>query len=250
MVNYAVAVASGEGFELMITPDLAYKSVLEGTGFNPRGDETQIYNIEGTELSLIATSEISVAGYFQKHIFEKDALEKPKKVVAISHCFRTEAGAYGRESKGLYRVHQFTKVEMFIFCKPEDSASMHEELLRVEEKIMQGLELPYRVVDICTGDLGGPAYRKYDIEAWMPFRNDYGEVTSTSNCTDYQSRRLKIKYVTDEGKKEFVHTLNGTAIVTSRIPIALLENNQQKDGSIKIPKVLYPYMMGITEIRR
>jgi seryl-tRNA synthetase len=248
LVNYAVNVCRNEGFKPMITPDLARQEVLEGTGFNPRGDETQIYTVEGQDLSLVATAEITVAGYYRNHTFKKGELDEPKKIVAMSHCFRTEAGAYGRESKGLYRVHQFTKVEMFVFCKPEESARMHDELLAAEEKIMQGLEIPYRVVDICTGDLGGPAYRKYDLEAWMPFRDDWGEVTSTSNCTDYQSRRLNIKYENDEGKKELVHTLNGTAIVGSRVPICILENFQQKDGSIDIPQALHPYMFGVQKI--
>jgi seryl-tRNA synthetase len=248
LVNYAMDVCSSEGFEPMITPDVARPEVLEGTGFNPRGDETQIYNLEGQDLSLIATAEISVAGYFKDHVFKRGELDEPKKIVALSHCFRTEAGSYGRESKGLYRVHQFTKVEMFVFCKPEDNERMHEELLAVEEKIMQGLELPYRVVDICTGDLGGPAYRKYDLEAWMPFRNDWGEITSTSNCTDYQARRLNTKFENDKGKKELVHTLNGTAVVGSRVPITILENNQNADGSIDIPQALHPYMFGVTKI--
>lgn len=248
LVNYAMDICRTEGFEPMITPDLARHEVLEGTGFNPRGDETQIYTIDGQDLSLIATSEISVAGYYKDHLFEKGELDTPKKIVALSHCFRTEAGSYGRESKGLYRVHQFTKVEMFVYCQPDDSEEQHQELLRIEEKIMQGLGIPYRVVDICTGDMGGPAYRKYDIEAWMPFKNDWGEVTSTSNCTDYQARRLNTKFVNDEGKKELVHTLNGTAIVGSRVPIAILENFQKKDGSIEIPKALHPYMFGVTKI--
>ncbi|PIW37187.1 MAG: serine--tRNA ligase [Candidatus Kerfeldbacteria bacterium CG15_BIG_FIL_POST_REV_8_21_14_020_45_12] len=250
LVNYAMEVCRSEGFSPMITPDLAYQEILEGTGYNPRGDETQIYSIEGTDLSLIATSEIALAGYYKDHTFAAGELDEPKRIVAVSHCFRTEAGSYGRESRGLYRVHQFTKVEMFIFCQPKDSDKMHDEILRVERKIMDGLELPYRVVDCCTGDLGGSAYRKYDIEAWMPFKNDWGEVTSTSNCTDFQARRLNTKYVTDSGKRELVHTLNGTAVVSSRVPLAIMENYQQADGSIKIPTVLHPYMQGVTEIKK
>ena len=249
LINYAMDSCLTEGFKPMLTPDLARRSVLSGTGYNPRGKETQIYNIEDTDLSLIATSEITLSGYYQNHTFKKGELDTPKKIVALSHCFRTEAGSYGRESKGLYRVHQFSKVEMFVYCKAEDSTKMHEELLQIEEKIMQGLNIPYRVVDICTGDLGGPAYKKYDIEAWMPFKNDWGEVTSTSNCTDYQARNLNIKYENDKDKKEYVHMLNGTAIVSSRVPICILENFQQKDGSIKIPNVLHPYMFGKTEIK-
>lgn len=248
LTNYAMQMCIANGFEPMITPDIARESVLSGTGFNPRGESTQIYNIDGTDLSLIATAEITVAGYYQNHIFEQGELDEPKKIVALSHCFRTEAGSYGRTSKGLYRVHQFTKVEMFVYCKPEDSERMHEELREMEEKIMQGLGLPYRVVNICTGDLGGPAYRKYDLEAWMPFKQDWGEITSTSNCTDYQSRRLKIRYKDENGNNQLAHTLNGTAMVMSRIPLAILENFQNADGSVDIPEALHPYMFGVTKI--
>jgi seryl-tRNA synthetase len=244
LTNYAMDVCIQAGFTPMITPDLARREILEGTGFNPRGAETQIYNIENTDLSLIATAEIPVAGYYRDHTFAAGELDQPKKIVALSHCFRTEAGAYGRESKGLYRVHQFTKVEMFIFCKPEQSAELHEELRTIEERIMQGLKLPYRVVDICTGDMGAAAYRKYDLEAWMPFRNDWGEVTSTSNCTDFQARRLNIKYIDANGDKQLVHTLNGTAAAMSRTPLAIMENYQQADGSIAWPEVLTKYRIG------
>jgi seryl-tRNA synthetase len=178
--------------------------------------------------------------------------ELPLRLAGISHCFRTEAGAYGKVSKGLYRVHQFTKVEMFAFTLPEQSEAMHEELVHLEEQIFLGLEIPFRVIDICSGDLGGPAYRKYDLEAWMPGRevdNKWGEVTSTSNCTDYQSRRLDIRYRSRDGKKkEFVHMLNGTAIAISRALIALLECHQQADGSIRMPAKLVPYV-GFSEIR-
>lgn len=240
LVSYGIDVATNHGFELIETPDLAKKSVLESAGFNPRGEETQIYSVEGTDLSLIGTAEISVLGYHADEIL--DLSKGPKKYVALSHCFRTEAGAYGRTSKGLYRVHQFTKLEMFVFCKPEDSEQMHQELLSIEKEICDGLEIPYQVIDIASGDLGGPAYRKFDIEAWMTMKNDYGEITSTSNCTDYQARRAGIKYKTDGGKSEFVHTLNGTAIVTSRFPIALIENHQNEDGTVNIPKALQKYM--------
>ncbi len=240
LISYGIDIATAHGFELIEAPDLAKKEVLESAGFNPRGEETQIYSVENTDLSLIGTAEISVLGFHADEIL--DLSEGPKKYVALSHCFRTEAGAYGRTSKGLYRVHQFTKLEMFIFCKPEDSEAMHEKLLSIEKEICDGLEIPYRVIDIASGDLGGPAYRKFDIEAWMVMKNDYGEVTSTSNCTDYQARRAGIKYRTSDGKSEFVHTLNGTAIVTSRFPIALIENHQQQDGSVKIPQALQKYL--------
>jgi seryl-tRNA synthetase len=240
LLQYGMEIASKHGYELLETPDMAKDQILQGIGFNPRGPETQVYSIENSDLSLIGTAEITVGGFHSNEILD---LEKgPKKYAAISHCFRTEAGAYGRTSKGLYRVHQFTKLELFVFCKPEDSDKLHQEILAIEKEIVEGLELPYRVIDIATGDLGGPAYRKFDIEAWMIMNEDYGEITSTSNCTDYQARRLNIKYRKPDGANEFVHTLNGTAIVTSRFPIAIFENFQEKDSSIAIPKVLQKYM--------
>jgi seryl-tRNA synthetase len=170
-------------------------------------------------------------------------------MAGLSHCFRREAGAAGQFSKGLYRVHQFTKVEMFVCCLPEDSEDLHGELRSVEEEIFSGLEIPYRVVDTCTGDLGAPAYRKWDLEAWMPGRagslsrsgGDWGEVTSTSNCTDYQARRLNVRFKDTDGKNKFVHMLNGTAVAVSRAIIAILENFQQGDGSVRLPKILVPY---------
>ncbi len=206
------------GFTPIITPDLARNSVLEGIGFSPRGEETQIYSVEDSDLSLIGTAEITLGGMHADELLDEPAL--PIKYVGLSHCFRTEAGAAGRASKGLYRVHQFTKVEMFAFTTPEASGAMHQTLLAIEEDIFQSLGIPYRVLDICSGDLGGPAYRKFDLEAWMPGRGDggeYGEVTSTSDCTDYQARRLGIRY-RPGGQKgtRFVHTLNGTAVAISR----------------------------------
>ena len=246
MLNYGMEILSNHGYNLVETPDLAKHEILLGAGFNPRGSEKQIYNIDDEGLSLVGTAEITMLGYHADEVL--DLSSGPKKYAAMSHCFRTEAGAYGRTSKGLYRVHQFTKLEMFIFCKPEESEALHQELLSIEKEICDGLEIPYRVIDIPTGDLGGPAYRKYDLEAWMTMKAEdeakggYGEITSTSNCTDYQARRLNIKYKTQEGKNEFVHTLNGTAVVLSRFPIAVLENNQQADGSIKVPKVLQKFV--------
>ncbi len=240
LLNYGIDILSAHGFELVETPDVAKNEILSGIGFNPRGTETQVYSIENTDLSLIGTAEITMGGYHANEIL--DLQSGPKKYAAISHCFRTEAGAYGKTSKGMYRVHQFTKLEMFIFCKPEDSEAMHQELLAMEREIVDGLEIPYRVIDVASGDLGGPAYRKFDIEAWMTMKNDYGEITSTSNCTDYQSRRLNIKYKKEDGANEFVHTLNGTAVVLSRFPIALIENMQQEDGSVRIPKALQKYL--------
>jgi seryl-tRNA synthetase len=218
--------------------------VLEGTGFSPRGAETQIYRLEGFDLGLIATAEITLGGLLMDQIIADERL--PLKLGGLSHCFRVEAGAYGRAGRGLYRVHQFTKVEMFAFTRPEESDAMHLELLRIEESIYQQLGLPYRVVDIATGDLGGPAYRKFDLEAWMPGRGEggeWGEITSTSNCTDYQARRLGIRFRRGHGRKpELVHTLNGTAIAISRTLLAILENYQQADGSVVVPEVLRPWV--------
>lgn len=239
LLNYGMDILAKQGYALIETPDLAKNEILSGIGFNPRGEETQVYSVENTDLSLIGTAEVTMGGYHAGETL--DLSHGPKKYAAISHCFRTEAGAYGKTSKGLYRVHQFTKLEMFIYCQPEDSEKMHLELLEMEKKIVGGLKLPYRIIDVASGDLGGPAYRKYDIEAWMTMKNDYGEITSASNCTDYQARRLNIKYHKKNGGTDFVHTLNGTAIVSSRFPLAIVENFQQKDGSILVPKVLQKY---------
>ena len=246
LLQLGMDIAAKHGFELIETPDLAKNEILSGIGFNPRGEETQVYSIEGTDLSLIGTAEITMGGYHSDEVL--DFTHGPKKYVALSHCYRTEAGAYGKTSKGLYRVHQFTKLEMFVYCHPLESEEIHAQLLAIEKEICDALELSYHVVDIATGDLGAPAYRKYDIEAWMTMKDGYGEVTSTSNCTDYQSRRLNIKFIDRDGKRQFVHTLNGTAIVTSRMPIALIEQHQQADGTVKIPAALQPYMGGKTVI--
>lgn len=242
LVQFAVEKARTAGFTLHITPDLARDEILEGIGFVPRGPETQIYSIQDTDLSLVATAEITLGGSLQDRVLEADKL--PLRLAGLSHCFRTEAGAHGRAARGIYRVHQFTKVELFGFTAPEVEASsaFHEEIVAIEEEIFQALGIPYRVVDTATGDLGAPAYRKFDLEAWMPGRGEggeYGEVTSASNCTDYQARRLGIRTKVP-GKKgtQFVHTLNGTAVAVSRALIALLENYQQPDGSIVVPEVL------------
>jgi len=240
LVRYALDNLTERSYEPMITPDLARDEVLVGTGFIPRGPETQIYSIEDSDLSLIATAEITLAGSLAGEILNEDRL--PIRLAGLSHCFRTEAGSHGRASRGLYRVHQFTKVEMFAFTTPEQSEAMHEEMLGIEEEIFQGLGLPYRVVEICTGDLGGAAYRKFDLEAWMPGRDAYGEVTSTSNTTDYQARRLQIRYRKNGGRPHLLYTLNGTAIAVSRALIPILENYQQEDGSIQIPEALIPYV--------
>jgi seryl-tRNA synthetase len=240
LVRYAMDILMGRGYQPTITPDLARDEMLVGTGFIPRGPETQIYSVEDSDLSLIATAEITLAGSLADEILQENEL--PIRLAGLSHCFRTEAGSHGRASRGLYRVHQFTKVEMFAFTTPEQSDAMHAEMLEIEEQIFQGLGLPYRVVDICTGDLGGAAYRKFDLEAWMPGRDDFGEVTSTSNTTDYQARRLRIRYRQDGGRPQLLHTLNGTALAISRALIALLEVYQQADGSVLLPQALVPYL--------
>jgi seryl-tRNA synthetase len=242
--RYAVDLLMRENFTVMTTPDLARDSILEGTGFMPRGPETQIYSVTGSDLSLIATAEITLGGAMHERIFEAEEL--PLKLCGISHCFRTEAGAHGRATRGLYRVHQFTKIEMFAYTLPEQSEDMHNYLLDLECELFDGLGIPYRVIDTASGDLGGPAYRKFDLEAWMPGRGEkgeWGEVTSTSNCTDYQSRRLAVRY-RKPGEKgtSYVHTLNGTAIAISRAIIAILENYQCSDGSIVVPDALVPWM--------
>ena len=252
LVQYAFQKLLEKGYTPVSTPDVARVDVLEGIGFMPRGPETQIYSLANTDLCLIATAEITLGGMHRNQIM--DELQLPIKYVGLSHCFRTEAGAPGRETRGLYRVHQFTKVEMFVFCTPDQSDSIHQELLAIEESIFQGLELPYHVIDTCTGDLGGPAYRKFDLEAWMPARGqggEYGEVTSTSNCTDFQARRLNIRYKSPKHKgTRFVHTLNGTAVAISRALVAILENYQQADGSVVIPEVLKKWLPGKERISR
>jgi len=247
LVQYAMQALIRAGYTPVITPDLARVEVLEGIGFIPRDpnpETRQVYTIADTDLCLIATAEITLGGMHRDKVLDEKQL--PQKYAGLSHCFRTEAGAPGRDTRGLYRVHQFTKVEMFAFCLPEQSEAIHRELLAIEEDIFRGLGLPYHVIDTCTGDLGGPAYRKYDLEAWMPGRGqggEYGEVTSTSNCTDFQSRRLGIRYKS-AGQKgtRFVHTLNGTAVACTRAILALLENYQQADGSVVIPEALRPWV--------
>ena len=240
--RYAMDIVVKHGFTPFITPDVAKEEILNGIGFNPRGAESNIYTIEGTDTCLVGTAEITLGGYYKDTILEKKDL--PIRMTGLSHCFRREAGGAGQYSKGLYRVHQFSKLEMFIYCLPEESDAFHKEILSIEEEIFSGLGLAYRIVDTATGDLGAPAYRKFDIEAWMPGRGDegeYGEVTSTSNCTDYQARSLNIRYRDDDGKVKFVHMLNGTAVALSRAMVAIIENYQNEDGSITVPAALVPY---------
>lgn len=245
LVNYGLQFLAHKGFTPIITPDLAREKYYLGTGYNPHGEEAQIYKIEGVDLGLIATAEVTIAGYHADEILDEKDL--PKLYGGYSHCFRQEAGAYGKYSKGFYRVHQFTKVEMFAYTKKEDSKKTHEKFLELEEEFWTSLGIPYRVLEMCSGDLGSQAARKFDLEAWMPGRGDWGEVTSTSNTTDYQARNLNIRY-RDGENIEYAHMLNGTLVATSRAIIAILENFQQEDGSVKIPEVLVPYM-GMSEIK-
>jgi seryl-tRNA synthetase len=242
--QYVVHLLVKEGFTPTITPDLAQDKILEGIGFIPRGPETQVYSIENTDLSLVGTAEITLGGLYSGLTLNEEDL--PIKLCGISHCYRTEAGAHGRATRGIFRVHQFTKVEMFAFTRPDQSEEVHNLICGIECRIFDELGIPYRVVDTATGDLGGPAYRKFDLEAWMPGRGEageYGEVTSASNCTDYQARRLDVRYKT-KGEKgtKFVHTLNGTAVAITRAIIAILENYQQADGSVTVPEVLLPWV--------
>ncbi len=228
-------------YTLVIPPLMMRRKPYEGvTDMAEFGDV--LYKIENEDLHMISTSEHPMgAMYMDETLDEK---ELPIKFIGLSPCFRKEIGSKGIDTKGLFRRHQFNKIEQFIFCKPEDSWDLHEELIKNAEEIFQDLEIPYRVVNICTGDLGIVAAKKYDIEAWSPRQDKYTEVVSCSNCTDYQARRLNIKVGKEGGSKRVLHTLNSTAVATSRAIVAILENNQQKNGTVKIPKALVPYMGG------
>jgi len=239
LLMFGMETLAAKGYKLVATPDLAKSRYYLGTGYHPKGEEAQIYEIKDQDLGLIATAEVTMAGYHADEVINKKDL--PLRYAAVSHCFRQEGGAYGKYSKGLYRVHQFTKLEMFVYTTPDKSGEMHEEILGIEEEILQKLGIPYRVMEMCAGDLGAIAAKKYDLEAWMPGRNDYGEVTSTSNTTDYQARNLNIKY-REGDHNEYPHLLNGTAIAMSRTPVAILENYQNEDGSVTIPEVLRKWM--------
>jgi len=248
LVQFSLNTLKRFGFVPTLTPDLARSEYYLGTGYMPKGDEAQTYTLENDDLGLIATAEVTLAARHAKEVINEQRL--PIKYAGVSHCFRKEAGAHGKYSKGLYRVHQFTKVEMFVYANPDESKKIHEELLSFEEQIWQQLEIPYQVLEICTGDLGAIAARKFDIEAWMPGRNTYGEVTSTSNCTDFQSRNLDIRVKGKDKGTYYAHLLNGTAVAVSRAIIAILENHQNQDGSVNIPQALIPYMGGIEKIEK
>ncbi|MCX6643634.1 MAG: serine--tRNA ligase [Candidatus Bathyarchaeota archaeon] len=249
LMSFAIEELTKKGYTPIIPPYLMKREAYEGV--TALGDFADVlYKAENEDLYLIATSEHPMAAMFMNEVLKEQ--DMPLKLAGISTCFRKEAGAHGKDTRGIFRTHQFNKVEQFIFCKPEDSAKLHEELLQNAEELLQKLELPYRVVNVCTGDIGTVAAKKYDIEAWMPAQNGYREVVSCSNCTDYQARRLGIRYREKEGAppKGFVHTLNSTAIATGRTIVAILENNQQQDGTINIPKALRKYMGNLEKIDR
>lgn len=238
LINYAVKKLTDKGFTFVISPNVAKERNIVGTGFQARSDkERQIYHVEGEDLDLIATSEITLVGLHTDEVLEK----LPLKYAGYSYCYRQEIGSYGKDVRGILRVHEFRKVEMVVFCDPVESDAIHEQLLALEEEVWQELKISYQVIKMATGDLGNAAAKKYDIEAWMPSQNKYREVTSTSNTTDFQARRLNIKTKID-GQNQFVHTLNGTVVATGRALIAIYENYQNADGSITIPEVLRPYI--------
>lgn len=240
LMQFAINEVVKHGFTLMNVPNLVNSRAIKGTGFAPKGEEKQIYKVEDEDLNLIATAEIPLTAYHADEIIDIERL--PLCYVGYSPCYRVEAGTYGKHSKGLFRVHQFYKVEMYVFCAPEQSEKWHQKILEIEESIMQKLGLPYHVLHIASGDLGAPAYKKYDLEYFSPVDGSYREITSCSNVTDYQARRMNIRYRDADGKVQYLHTLNGTAMVTSRGPIALIENFQTPDGHIAIPEALKPYI--------
>jgi seryl-tRNA synthetase len=247
LMNFALEEIVKKGYVPIEPPFLMRRSPYEGVTALSDFEEV-LYKVEDEDLYLIATSEHPIAAMFMDDVLKAEDL--PLKFVGVSPCFRKEAGAHGKDTRGIFRTHQFNKIEQFIFCKPEDSWTMHEELLQNAEELVQKLGIPYRVANVCTGDIGVVAAKKYDVEAWMPAQNAYREIISCSNCTDYQARRLNIKYREKEGEppKGFVHTLNSTALATGRTIVAILENYQQEDGSVVIPKILRKYMGGIEKI--
>jgi len=238
LINLVLDILTKEKFIPVVPPVMIKPEMAVGMGYLEQSNDEEAYFIEKDQLYLVGTSEQTIGTMHAGEIFQEKEL--PKRYVGFSTCFRREAGSYGKDTKGIFRVHQFNKIEMFSFCHPEKSKEEHQFLLKMEERLMQSLKIPYQVVQICTGDLGIPAANKYDIETWLPSENNYRETHSTSNCTDFQSRRLKIRYRSQKGL-EFVHTLNGTAFAIGRTLIAIIENYQQKDGSIEVPKALQKY---------
>jgi seryl-tRNA synthetase len=248
MLQLAIAQAVEHGFTPSITPALVKPEAMEGTGFLG-AHASEIYRLEADDLYLVGTSEVALAAYHSNEIL--DLARGPERFAGWSSCFRREAGSHGRDVRGILRVHQFDKVEMFSFCRPEEAAEEHLRLLAMEEEMLAKVEVPYRVIDVAAGDLGSSATRKYDCEAWVPSQGRYREVTSTSNCTTFQARRLNIRYRDEDGKAQTAATLNGT-LATTRWLIPILENHQQPDGSVRVPKALQPYLGGrkVLEPRR
>ena len=249
LVNFAISKLIKHGFKLIMPPYMVKEEIMRGMGYMEHGGVDEIYRVEGEDLYLIGTSEQVIGGMHKDEIFPVEQL--PLRYIGYSACFRKEAGSYGKDTKGILRVHQFDKIEMFSYTTPEHSDKEHLFLLSVEEELMQDLKLPHQVLNICSGDLGDTAARKYDIEAWIPSQQKYRETHSTSTTTDFQSRRLNVRYKNKEtDKNEFVHMLNGTAFAIGRTIIAIIENYQQEDGSITIPEVLVPFMFGKKEIKK
>ena len=247
LLQYGLSKVLEHGFTFMTVPDMVSSRVLEGCGFNPRSSEqSDEYYIEGEDLAMIATAEMPLTGYHMDEIIDEDKL--PLLYAGYSACFRKEAGTYGKYTRGLFRVHQFNKLEMYVFCLPEKSKEMHEKILAIEEDIWQGLGVPYHVINIAAGDLGAPAAKKYDMEYWSPVNQKYQEITSCSNCTDFQARACNVRVRRKDGSVEFVHTLNGTAIPLARALVVMLENFAEPDGKFKVPKVLQPYLNGKEEL--
>lgn len=245
LMQLALDQATESDFTALITPTLVKPSVMQGTGFLGE-HSSEIYYLPADDLYLTGTSEVALAGYHSEEIL--DSLDEPKRYAGWSTCYRREAGSYGKDVTGILRVHQFNKLEMFSYCKPEDAIAEHERLVAWQEQMLQKCELPYRVIDVAAGDLGSSAAKKYDIEAWVPSQGKYRELTSTSNCTTYQARRLNTRYRDENGKPKIAATLNGT-LATTRWLVAILENHQQEDGSVLIPKALRPYLGGAEMIR-
>ena len=247
LLQYGLSKVLEHGFTFMTVPDMVCSRVLEGCGFNPRtSEQSDEYFVEGEDLGLIATAEMSLTGYHMDEIIDEDKL--PLFYAGYSPCFRKEAGAAGKYTRGLFRVHQFNKLEMYAFCLPEQSKEIHEKILAVEEEIWQGLGVPYHIINIAAGDLGAPAAKKYDMEYWSPVNQKYQEITSCSNCTDFQARAVNARVRRADGTVEFVHTLNGTAIPLARALVVMIENFANEDGLLRVPEVLRPYLGGKEEI--
>jgi len=247
LLQYGLKKVLEHGFTFMTVPDMVSSRVLEGCGFNPRSSEqSDEYFVEGEDLALIATAEMPLTGYHMDEILDEEQL--PLFYAGYSPCFRKEAGTYGKYTRGLFRVHQFNKLEMYAFCLPEQSKEIHEKILAIEEEIWQGLGIPYRVINIAAGDLGAPAAKKYDMEYWSPVNQKYQEITSCSNCTDFQARAVNCRVRRKDGTIQFVHTLNGTAIPLARALVVLIENFATADGKLRVPEVLRPYLNNKEEL--